>query len=149
MKLTHLKIAILLVVLVAVVFIICLMGYNGNIVQNGIKMFSENAQGNIGQKLFLAIDNGNGSPQNFEADFKEGMTAFQLLKNKTDALGIVLETKTYDYGVFIEKIGDKKNGDDGKYWLYYVDGEMPQVAADKEELRSGDRVEFKFEKSQF
>ena len=45
--------------------------------------------------------------------------------------------------------GIEENGENGKYWLYYVNGEMPMVSADKKELRPGDKVEFKFEKSPF
>ena len=52
-------------------------------------------------------------------------------------------------GILIEAIGEKENGKDGKYWLYYVNGEMPQVAADKQILKANEVVEFKFEKSPF
>jgi len=100
---------------------------------------------NIKQEVFLVIDNGKESPLTFEAEFKEGMTAFDLLKEKTEESNIVLKTKSYDIGLMIEAISDKENGDSGKYWLYYVNGEMPQVAADKKELKIGDNVEFKFE----
>ena len=33
--------------------------------------------------------------------------------------------------------------------MYYVNGVLPMVAADKKEIKSGDIVEFKFEKSPF
>jgi len=101
------------------------------------------------QKVVLVIDDGEGNPQIFENEFREGVTAFDLLKLKTEGLVLNLETKTYDIGIFIEAIGDKKNGEDGKYWLYYVNGEMPMVSADKKEIKPGDKVEFKFEKSPF
>ena len=100
-------------------------------------------------KVTLVIDGGEGSPRVFEAELKEGMTAFDLLRNKTEELNIALKTKTYDVGIFIEVIGDKENGQDGKYWMYYVNGELPMVAADKKEIKAGDKVEFKFEKSPF
>lgn len=50
------------------------------------------------------------------------------------------------YGVFIESIHGVKNGDDGKYWQYYVNGTLGDVAADKKELKAGDKVEWRFEK---
>ena len=100
-------------------------------------------------KAVLVIDYGQGSSENLEAEFKEGMTAFDLLEEKAKEIGLNLEVKTYDMGVFIERIGEKKNGDDGKYWLYYLNGEMPMVSADKQALNPGDKVEFKFEKSSF
>ncbi len=77
------------------------------------------------------------------------MTAFDLLKNKTEELNIPLKIKTYDFGILIEAIGNKKNGQDGKYWMYYVNNEMPMVSVDKKEIKPGDKVEFRFEKSPF
>ena len=103
----------------------------------------------VKKEVVLAIDNGEAEPKTFKAEFKEGMTAFDLLKTKAEELSLVLKTKTYDIGVLIEAIGEKENGKDGKYWLYYVNGEMPMVSADKKEIKPGDKIEFKFEKSPF
>lgn len=100
------------------------------------------------EEAVLIIDNGI-QPRTFTMEFEEGMTAFDLLKNKTEEIGLVLKTKTYDIGILIEAIGSEENGQDGKYWLYYVNGEMPMVASDKNEIKVGDKVEFKFEKSTF
>ena len=97
----------------------------------------------------LVIDDTEGTPQTFEVEFTKGMTAFGALKNKTDEFNIALKTKTYDIGIFVEAIGDKENGQDEKYWMYYVNNEMPMIAADKKEIKAGDKVEFKFEKSPF
>ena len=100
-------------------------------------------------KVSLIIDYGDGNTNSLQSNFRKGMTAFDLLKEKTEKSGLTLKTKTYDIGVLIEAIGHKENGQDGKYWLYYVNGEMPMVSADKKELKPGDKVEFKFEKSLF
>lgn len=110
---------------------------------------TETSQETIEREVSLIIDDGEESPKIFEAEFKEGFTAFNLLKEKTEELNIILKTKTYDFGVLIEAIGDKENGENGKYWLYYVNEEMPPVAADKKEIKPGDKIEFKFEKSPF
>lgn len=95
----------------------------------------------------LIIDYGDGISQDFDIEFVEGMTAFDLLSDRAEELS--LETKIYDIGIFIEAIGDKKNGQDGKYWLYYINGEMPMVSADNLEIKAEDKVEFKFEGSPF
>jgi hypothetical protein len=55
----------------------------------------------------------------------------------------------YDFGVFIESIGGIKNGDEGKYWQYYINDVLGDVAADKKNLNSGDVVEWRFEESPF
>lgn len=103
----------------------------------------------IKKEVFLVIDDAQGPPKSFKTQFQEKMTAFDLLSRGAENLSLTLETKTYDIGIFIEAIGGIKNGKDSKYWMYYVNGELPMVSADKEELKSGDAVEFKFEKSQF
>lgn len=104
---------------------------------------------NIQEKVILIIDYSEGDPQTFNIEYREKLTAFDLLKAKAEELGFALRTKTYDIGIFIEAIGKKENGQDGKYWMYYINGEMPMVSADKKELKAGDKVEFKFEKSPF
>lgn len=107
----------------------------------------ENIQGSA--EVVLIIESGPESQLVFQDEFKTGMTAFSLLKEKAEGSGLVLETKSYDIGVMIEAIGGKENGQEGKYWLYYINGEMPMVSADKQELKPGDKVEFKFEESSF
>ncbi|MFH1894763.1 MAG: DUF4430 domain-containing protein [Patescibacteria group bacterium] len=119
------------------------------IAQRENKSFQENIQQTIGQKVVLVIENGGESPKTIESEFQDKMTAFDLLKNSLEKENIILETKQYDFGILIEAIGGVKNGDGGKYWLYYVNGEMPPVSADQKELKVGDKVEFKFEKSSF
>lgn len=109
----------------------------------------EQEQEEIGKEVVLVIDYSQGEQENFKVEFIEGMTAFDLLETKTKEMGLSLKIKTYDFGIMIESIGDKENGTGGKYWLYYVDGEMPMVSADKQDLKAGDKVEFKFEESPF
>lgn len=99
------------------------------------------------KEVFLTINDGGGNLNTINIEFREGMTAFDLLKDGAEKLTLPLKTKNYDIGIFIEAIGDKENGQDGKYWLYYVNGQLPMVAADKEIIKIGDKVEFKFEKS--
>lgn len=82
-------------------------------------------------------------------EFSAGMTAFDILKGGAANLGIPLKTKIYDIGVFVEAIGDKEGGQDGKYWMYYVNGQFAQIAADRNKIKAGDRVEWKFEASNF
>lgn len=103
----------------------------------------------ISTGVTLIVDFGGGEVERFDREPREGMTAFDLLKEGAGRLNLSLETKTYDMGIFIEVIGDKKNGQEGKYWLYYVNDEMPMVSADKKEIKPGDKVEFKFEESPF
>lgn len=101
----------------------------------------------VKKEVVLAINDGSGNLDTLAVEFQEGMTAFDLLKEGVGKLDLALKVKDYDIGIFIELIGDKKNGQDGKYWLYYINGQLPMVAADKEIIKISDKVEFKFEKS--
>jgi len=107
------------------------------------------AEEKVEEKATLVIDDGTGSPQTFELEVKEGTTAFDLLKEATDQAGITLDYSESDFGVMIDAMGDKKGGQEDKYWLFYVNGEMAPVAADKQEVKVGDKVEFRFEASAF
>ncbi|MBU1085229.1 DUF4430 domain-containing protein [Patescibacteria group bacterium] len=113
---------------------------------NETEVFEEK---DVSREVILVVDDGTGELKNFEAEFEEGMTAFGLLKKKAEESGLVLSVKTYDMGVFVEAIGEKESGQDGKYWLYYVNGEMPMISVDKNEIKPGDKVEFRFEESSF
>lgn len=101
----------------------------------------------IEQKATVVLDDGTGKPQSFDLEVKEETTAFDLLKEAIEQAGLKLDYSESDFGVMINSIGDKVGGQDGKYWLYYVNGGMAPVSADKQKIKAGDKVEFKFEKS--
>lgn len=54
-----------------------------------------------------------------------------------------------EMGLLIEQIANNKNGDEQKYWQYFVDKEQPQVSVDKYFPPAGATVDWKFEPSQF
>lgn len=96
------------------------------------------------QKISLVIDFGNKESKNFELVIKSEDTAFSVLKSATEKDSINLETIQYDFGVFVNKIGDFESTSK-KSWIYYVNGESGQVAADQQKLKNGDKVEWKHE----
>lgn len=96
------------------------------------------------QKISLVIDFGNKESKNFELVIKSEDTAFSVLKSATEKNSINLETIQYDFGVFVNKIGDFESTSK-KSWIYYVNGESGQVAADQQKLKNGDKVEWKHE----
>ena len=99
-------------------------------------------------EVFLSVEE-NGIPNFATIEVDSGATAFDALLKFTEKEDIVIETKKYDVGIFIESIGGVKNGKDGKYWMYYFNENLASVSADKQELSTGDKIEFKFEKSPF
>ena len=72
-------------------------------------------------------------------------TVLDILKENIE----IEYNNNYSYGVFIESINGIKNGDDGKYWQYYINNTLGDVAADKKILKEGDNVEWRFEEVPF
>ena len=101
------------------------------------------------ESAVLIIDFGEGKISRFEAKIKKGENVLSFLEKGAEELNFFLKTKNYDIGVMVEAIGDKENGQEAKYWLYYVNGQMPMISVDKKELNSGDKIEFIFEKTSF
>lgn len=80
----------------------------------------------------------------------ENATVFEALMDYSKTIGIEVKyNNNYEFGVLIESIGDKKNGDNGKYWQYYVNNELGDVAADKKNISKSDIIEWRFEKVPF
>ena len=71
---------------------------------------------------------------------------WSIMQEELTNKGIALEYDDYgrELGVLITKIGDQKNGEDGKYWQYFVNGEYAKVGVSQYGLKAGDAVEWKF-----
>lgn len=77
-------------------------------------------------------------------------TVFSLLEDLSQKKDFEISYKIYpEMGVFVESIDGLGNGTDGKYWQYWVNGELPMVAANNLQVQEGDVVEWKFETPQF
>jgi len=50
--------------------------------------------------------------------------------------------------IFVDAISTYENGQDNRYWIYYINGETGMVGADKQPVNNGDLIEWKFEKYQ-
>jgi len=102
-------------------------------------------KGSQGEKISYLIDKGNGQINSYPITSLENSTVFSLLEELADRENFKIEFTTYpDMGVFVESIDKVKNGTNNKYWQYWVNGELPMIAADKKEVGKGDRVEWKF-----
>ena len=96
--------------------------------------------------ILLKIDNGSEEKKEYKLDdISKQTTVFDILENNVD----IEYNNNYSYGVFIESVDGIKNGDDGKYWQYYINDVLGDVAADKKVLENGDIVEWRFEEMSF
>src|SRR4030043_2078048 len=97
------------------------------------------------EKILYTIDFGDGKVKTFQIVPTGNSTAFSLLEELAKRENFKVESKVYEgMGVFVESIDGIKNGADNKYWQYWINSELPMVAADKKEIKKGDRVEWRF-----
>lgn len=73
----------------------------------------------------------------------QAMTPYEALTKIASQKQILVQTKQYDFGVFVEAIAGKENTKD-KTWIYFVNGKSGEVAADKYTLKQNDAVEWKY-----
>ncbi len=86
----------------------------------------------------------------YNIDISNSSTAFSLLESIAQKENFKIESKVYkDMGVLVESVNGFKNGADNKYWQYWVNGKLPMIAADKNEVKEGDVIEWKFGKMSF
>jgi hypothetical protein len=96
-------------------------------------------------KVYLTIDFANGNEISYKKDLnpESSLSVFDLLKAGLDTNQIPYETKSYDFGIFVKSINGLESGTD-KSWIYFVNGQGGQVAADQYNLKPKDVVEWKY-----
>ncbi|MBU1499979.1 DUF4430 domain-containing protein [Patescibacteria group bacterium] len=75
----------------------------------------------------------------------EAKTAYEALQAAAENRNWLIQVKNYDFGSLVEAINGQKNTSD-KAWIYFINGQAATQAADKQELKAGDVVEWKYEK---
>jgi len=94
----------------------------------------------------LLINFSNGDIWNYNLSMsQENATVFNALLMAAKEGGWSVDYRYYgEYdSYFINSIAGE--GGNGKYWIYYVNGKMGEVGADKKMLHGGDVVEWKLE----
>jgi hypothetical protein len=91
----------------------------------------------------LVVDFSEGEVATFSAVIEQGATVLSVLKGVLLGEGVGLEAKEYDFGVLVEAIGGRENSQD-RAWIYFVNGQAGEVAADRKEVVGGDVVEWKY-----
>jgi len=102
------------------------------------------------KRVLYIIDRGDGNVSSYQIISSENSTVFSLLEELAKRENFKIESTIYEgMGVLVENIDGVRNGTDNKYWQYWLNGELPMIAADKKEIKEGDRVEWKFAPSLF
>lgn len=77
-------------------------------------------------------------------EMTSSLTAYSSLLTEDE---FTLDTQKYDFGVFVKSINGYESGKD-KAWIYFVNGKLGDMAADKYFVKPGDKVEWKYVKPQ-
>jgi len=92
------------------------------------------------------INRGENEVENYRITPGKNSTVFSLLQKLAKRENFKLEYTLYEgMGVFVETINGTKNGEDGKYWQYWTNNKLGEVAADKKNIKGGDEVEWRFD----
>ena len=93
----------------------------------------------------LSVISDSSEAVNFELtqEQESELTAYDLLKMAESEGLVETEVEEYDFGVFVKAINGLKSSKD-KAWIYFVNGESAQIAADQLVLKPGDLVEWKY-----
>jgi hypothetical protein len=77
----------------------------------------------------------------------QGDTAYSLLIRCSEKNSFSVEATYYEQfdSTLINTINNAVGGTDGKYWQYYVNGELPTIGADKYIISNGDVLTWSFE----
>lgn len=75
----------------------------------------------------------------------ETTTVYEALEKTAAEKGWIVATKDYDFGKLVESIAGSANNQ-AAAWIYYVNGKAGDKSADKYELKSGDKIEWRYEK---
>jgi hypothetical protein len=70
-----------------------------------------------------------------------GKTSMEQLKESATNV----QTKTTEYGEYVDGIGELVGGTDGKYWSFYIDGTLASVGAGSYTQKGSEKIEWKFE----
>ena len=94
----------------------------------------------------ITINFGNGTIKTNEIKTTNN-TVYTLLMQTAKIEGYSIKTTYYAiYDSFlIESISNIENGQDNKYWIYYINGESGAISADKQIVKNNDIIEWRFE----
>ncbi len=93
----------------------------------------------------IQLDFGDGNARTFNTLFSEGESLFTVLQRVAGENDIGFDYKEYgSLGMLVTKIGDKENGDNERYWQYWVNGKYAMVGVSFYGVRASDIIEWRF-----
>ncbi|MDD4989977.1 MAG: DUF4430 domain-containing protein [Candidatus Pacebacteria bacterium] len=97
-------------------------------------------------KVSYWINSGTGEGKEYNLNVHSSSTVFSLLQDISAKENFLVDFQVYpDMGVFVKSIAGTANGESNKYWQYWVNDKLGEVAADKKFVKAGDKIEWKFD----
>jgi len=105
---------------------------------------AENVLESVTAKVILNYGDGNISSYDITT---KNATVYGFLLECAEHEGFLVKTTYYgNYdSLFVDSIGAYVGGQDGKYWQYYMNGVYASLGADKQIVKNGDIIEWRFE----
>ncbi len=102
----------------------------------------------IQNKVFYIINKGPGNIEEYQVEIVDESTVFSLLEELAAKENFEIETTLYpEMGILVESINGFKGGNDNKWWQYWVNDKLGEVAADRKKIKGDDVIEWKFDVS--
>jgi hypothetical protein len=94
----------------------------------------------------LIIDFGKNNVDTYTLELSNA-TVYSALIQASNQYGFEVESEYYDNyrSHYINSINNVKEGDDNKFWQYYINGDYGIVGADLQVLKNHDTVEWKYQ----
>lgn len=121
-----------------------------SVVLNGVALenVQEEKTEQTGEKIIkvsLSIDYGDGKVESYSPKAQGGETLFELMHRLEIENEVQLSYKTFPgLGVLIESIGEKKNGEGGAYWQYWINNQYAKVGASEYLPKEGDEILWRY-----
>ncbi len=114
--------------------------------ENSLKVESPATEQVIQGRVFYTINKGGEDISEYQIEIYGTSTVFALLEELVNKENFEIKTTFYpEMGVFVESINGLRGGTDNKWWQYWVNGKLSEVAADKKQVKAKDIIEWKLE----
>jgi hypothetical protein len=138
------KTYLLTILAVFVVFILAWFSFFRNINKNDNSSTPKQSQSILkGKGVEVTIDFGAGRVMTFPVKYSDGDSAYSVVERATKDNKLAFQIQEYDFGKLVLAIDGYSNSSEAA-WIYFVNGESGQVAADHHDIKQGDVVEWKY-----
>ncbi len=91
------------------------------------------------------INKGKGDIDEYKVKILSGSTVISLLEDLAKREKFKIKIAGRSPRIIVETIAGFKNGENKKYWQYWVNDKLGRTAADRKKIKKGNKIEWKFE----